>query len=168
MTKKKPAQKPLVSDNRKARHDFFIEDKFEAGLELLGWEVKSARAGTVNLQDSFIYFEIKKGGDGVVEAVLKNAHFSPFQFGDVNTQVVRRDRKLLLNRSEISKLHNGVKTKGFTCIATKIYFNKKGLVKLEIALAKGKQNYDKKQTLKERDIARDTARETLTALSKKM
>ena len=142
--------KRQISDNRKARHDFFIEDKFEAGMVLLGWEVKSARAGTVNLADSFVYFESG-------EAVLKNAHFSPYEFGDVKTQDSRRDRKLLLNKHEIKKLNTAVRAKGYTCIATKIYFNPKGKVKLEIALAQGKQNYDKRKTLKERDIARETA-----------
>jgi len=140
----------VISDNRKARFDFSFEDKFEAGLELLGWEVKSARAGTVNLQDSFVFFKLG-------EAYLKNAHFSPFQFGDVKTQETRRDRKLLLNKSEINKIHRGVREKGMTCVATKIYITKRGLVKIEIALARGKQNFDKRATLKERDIARETA-----------
>ena len=146
----------VISDNRKARFDFYIEDTFEAGVELFGWEVKSARASTVNLQDSFVY--VAKG-----EVFLKNAHFSPYDFGDVKTQETRRDRRLLLNKSEINKIHTAVKTKGYTCVATKIYFNNKGLVKIEIALAKGKQNFDKKKVMKERDIAR----ETLTALTKK-
>ncbi|MDR0462314.1 MAG: SsrA-binding protein SmpB [Christensenellaceae bacterium] len=142
-----------ISDNRKARHDFFIEDKFEAGVALLGWEVKSARASTVNLKDSFVHFTVT---DGVVEAWLKNAHFSPFQFGDVKTQETRRDRKLLLNKSEIRKIHTAVKAKGYTCVPTRIYFNKQGCVKLEIALALGKKNYDKRAALKERDIERET------------
>jgi len=147
----------IVTDNRKARFDYYIEDKFEAGLELQGWEVKSARAGNVNLQDSYVH--IKKQGElNLVEAWLVNAHFSPFEYGDVKTQEVRRDRRLLLHRSEIQKIHNGVKAKGFTCVATKIYFNPRGRVKIEIALAKGKHNYDKKKTMKERDIARETAR----------
>lgn len=144
-----------VSDNRKARFDFFIEDKYEAGIELLGWEVKSARAGEVNLKDSFVHFT---GG----EAFLKNAHFSPYGFGDVKTQDTRRDRRLLLNKHEIEKISTAVKTKGYTCVVTKVYFNGKGLVKAEIALAKGKHNFDKKKAMKERDIAR----ETLTEISK--
>ena len=148
----------VVTENRKARFDFYIEDKYEAGIELLGWEVKSARAGGVNLQDSFVYFE----GGARAQAFLKNAHFAPFAFGDVSKQDLRRDRRLLLNRSEINKLHNAVKTKGMTVIATRIYFDPRGRVKAEIALARGKHNFDKKKTLKERDIAR----ETLTALSR--
>jgi len=145
---------PNISDNRKARFDFFIEDKFEAGIELLGWEVKSARAGSVNLQDSFVWFE-----NG--SAWLKNAHFSPYEYGDVKTQEPRRDRRLLLNKSEIAKLHTAVRAKGYTCVATKIYFNSRGIVKVEIATAKGKKNYDKKQTMKERDILREAGKETL-------
>jgi SsrA-binding protein len=150
-----------VSDNRKARFDFAIGDKYEAGIELLGWEVKSARAGSVNLQDSFVYFQPAPQG-GAVQCFLKNAHFSPYGFGDMKTQEPLRDRRLLLNRSEINKLYTAVKAKGFTCVATRIYFNGRGRVKVEIALARGKHNYDKKKTLKERDIAR----ETLTVLSR--
>jgi SsrA-binding protein len=141
-----------ISDNRKARYDFYIEDKFEAGMELLGWEVKSARAGSVNLADSFVWFE-----NG--SAWLKNAHFSPYQFGDIREQDTRRDRRLLLNKSEINKLHTAVRAKGYTCVATKIYFNGRGIVKLEIATAKGKHTYDKKKTEKERDILRETKKE---------
>lgn len=141
----------IVADNKKAFHDYFIDDKYEAGIELLGWEVKSARAATVNLADSFIFFENEI-------PVLKNAHFSPYNYGDVKTQECKRDRRLLLNKSEINKIHTAVKTKGVTCIATKIYFNERGTVKLEIALARGKHTFDKKQTLKERDIARETAK----------
>ena len=143
-----------ITDNRKARYDFYIEDKFEAGLELFGWEVKSARAGNVNLQDSFIYIDAKRGDS---EAWLKNAFFAQYDFGDIKTQEVRRDRRLLLNRSEINKIHTAVKTKGYTCVATKIYLSSKGLVKVEIALAKGKHTYDKKKVLKERDIAKETS-----------
>ena len=158
----------IVTDNRKARFDYYIEDKFEAGIELLGWEVKSARAGNVNLQDSFVTFKnsapvgappLQRGVQCAVECFLKNAHFSPYEYGDVKEQQTRRDRKLLLSRSQINKLSNAVKTKGYTCVATKIYFNNKGLAKIEIALAKGKHNYDKKKVLKEKDIARETARQ---------
>ena len=138
----------VVTENRKARFDYFIEDKFEAGLELLGWEVKSARAASVNLADSFVF--VKDGS-----AWLKNAHFSPFAFGDVKTQETRRDRRLLLNKSEINKIHKGVKSGGYTCVATKIYLTKRGLVKVEIALAKGKKNYDKRATEKERAIIKE-------------
>ncbi|MCL2228216.1 MAG: SsrA-binding protein SmpB [Firmicutes bacterium] len=146
----------IIDDNRKARFDYAIDDKFEAGLSLLGWEVKSARAGNVNLKDSFVYFQVASNGG--ISAILKNAHFSPFQFGDVSTQETRRDRQLLLNIHEIKKIHNAVKTKGVTCVPLRLYFNKSGRVKLEIAIGKGKHTYDKKQTQKERDIARETRR----------
>jgi len=141
----------VIANNRKAFHDFFIEDKLEAGLELLGWEVKSARASEINLSDSFIYFE-----NG--EAFLKNAYFAPYKNGRQEEQVCKRDRKLLLRRVQIEKLHAAVKVKGYTCVVTKLYFNSRGLVKAEIALAKGKQNYDKKRALREKDIKRETER----------
>ena len=137
-----------IVTNRKAHHDYFIEDKFEAGVELQGWEVKSARAGEVNLTDSFVHFS-----NG--EAFLKNAHFAPYKDGRLEEQILKRNRKLLLKKSQIEKLHASVKAKGYTCVVTKLYFNQCGLVKAEIALAKGKQNYDKKQSLKEKDIKRE-------------
>ena len=144
----------LVANNKKAYHDFFIEDKFESGVELLGWEVKSGRLGNVNLQDSFVFFT----KSSAPECFLKNAHFSPYENGDVGAQDVRRDRKLLLSRAQINKLATAVKTKGFTCVVTKIYFNKQGRIKAEVALAKGKHTFDKKNVLKERDLAREAER----------
>ena len=141
----------LVADNKKAYFDYFIEDKYEAGIELSGWEVKSARAGNVNLKDSFIKF---KSG----ECWLKNAHFSMYEFGDTKNQEVRRDRKLLLNKAQINKLGNAVNIKGYSCVPTKIYFNKSNRLKIEIALSKGKHKYDKKQVQREKDIAREAER----------
>lgn len=142
----------IVANNRKAFHDYFIEDKVEAGLELQGWEVKSARASEVNLLDSFVWFE-----NG--EAFLKNAHFAPYKDGIVAEQNTKRDRKLLLRRAQIEKLFARVKSKGYTCVVTKIYLSPRGLVKAEIALARGKANYDKKQTLKEKDLQREAEKE---------
>ena len=141
-----------IANNKKAFHDYFIEDKFEAGLELFGWEVKSARASEVNLLDSFVWF-----GNG--EAFLKNAHFAPYKDGIVAEQNPRRDRKLLLRRAQIEKLHTHVKAKGYTCVVTKLYFNNRGLVKAEVALARGKHTYDKKQALKEKDLKREAENE---------
>jgi len=138
-----------ITDNRRARFDYFIEDKYEAGMELEGWEVKSARAGSVTLAESFVAFT-----NG--QCFLKNASFSPYNFGDVTAQNPRRDRRLLLKKSEIAKLSMAVAAKGYTVVATQIYFNKDGRIKIEIALARGKHTFDKKQTLKERDIARET------------
>ena len=151
----------VIVSNRKAFHDYFIEDKVEAGVQLEGWEVKSARAGEVNLTDSFVYFQLPKKStpDAKIECFLKNAHFSPYKQGRVEEQLPRRDRKLLLRRSQIEKMHMAVKAKSFTCVVTKLYLNPRGLVKAEIALARGKQNYDKRQSLKDKDIKRDTEKQ---------
>jgi SsrA-binding protein len=146
----------IISDNRKAYHNFFIEDKFEAGIELFGWEVKSARAGNVNLHESFVFFERKKD---TTTAFLKNAHFPQYEFADIKTQEERRDRRLLLNKSEIEKLSYAVLAKGLSCVPTKIYFNERGRVKVEIAMAKGKHKFDKKNALRDRDISRAAERE---------
>ena len=142
----------IIAQNKKAFHNYFIEDKLEAGVELQGWEVKSARAGNVSLLESFVFFE--KG-----EAHIKNAHFAPFENGRVSEQESRRSRRLLLKRTQIDKFHKAVATQGITCVVTKLYFNNRGLLKAEVALARGKQNYDKKQVLKERDLQREAERE---------
>ena len=149
-----------LAGNKRAHFDYFLTEKTEAGLSLQGWEVKSARAGNVNLGDSFIFFEQSQTPTGrtTTRCFLKNAHFSPYEYGEVKNQDVRRNRQLLLNAPQIRKLYEAVRQKGFTCIATKLYLNKAGLLKLEIALAKGKQNYDKRQTLKERDLNREAER----------
>ena len=141
----------LITQNKKAFHDYFIEDKTEAGIELEGWEVKSARASNINLADSFVFFS-----NG--EAFLKNSHFGQYNAGTVADQQSGRDRKLLLKRAQIDKLVKAVGAKGYTCIVTKIYLNSRGLIKAELALARGKHTYDKKQTLKEKDIKRETER----------
>ena len=142
----------IIANNKKAFHDYFIEDKFEAGLELFGWEVKSARASEINLLDSFVWFQNE-------EAFLKNAHFSPYKDASLAEQNPRRDRKLLLKRAQIEKLGSKVKAKGYTCVVTKIYLSPRGLVKAEVALARGKHAYDKKQTLKEKDLKREAENE---------
>ena len=140
-----------IANNKKAYHDYHIEDTFEAGLELEGWEVKSARAAEVSLAESFII--IKDGS-----AYLKNAYFAPYKEGRTEEQNLRRDRRLLLHAHQIEKLARGIKIKGYTAVTTKLYFNRAGLLKAEIALARGKHTYDKKETLKQRDLARETAR----------
>ena len=147
-----------IAQNKKAFHNYFIEDTVEAGLELLGWEVKSARVGTVNLGESFVYFESKEKG-GRVEAWLNNAHFSKYEKSRAEDQDPRRRRRLLLSRAQLDKFHKAVLSKGVTAVVTKMYFNSRGLVKCEVGLARGKQNYDKKQVLKERDINREAERE---------
>lgn len=133
-----------IALNKKARHDYFIEETFEAGLALQGWEVKSLRAGKVNLSESYVL--LKNG-----EAFLFGCHISPLI--SASTHVVAdplRTRKLLLNDHEIAKLFRGVEQQGHTVIALKIYW-KKSLVKLEIGLAKGKKLHDKRATEKERE-----------------
>ncbi|MCL2570312.1 MAG: SsrA-binding protein SmpB [Firmicutes bacterium] len=150
----------IVANNKKAYFNYFIEDKEESGIELLGWEVKSARAGKVSLVDSFVFFGREKGEkEGNIQAWLKNAHFSPFEHGVVKDQEVRRDRRLLLRRAQIEKFYRAVMTKGVTCVVTKLYFSKGGYLKAEIALARGKQLHDKKQVIKERDLNREAERE---------
>ena len=121
-------------------------------MELFGWEVKSARASEVNLSDCFVWFE-----NG--EAFLKNAHFAPYKDGVVTEQNTKRDRKLLLKHAQIEKLFTRVKAKGYTCVVTKLYFSPRGLVKAEVALARGKHTYDKKRDLKEKDLRREAESE---------
>lgn len=147
MSKSKKKKKPggnTIAQNRKARHDYFIEDRFEAGVALSGWEVKALRAGKGQLTDSYVFF---KNG----EAWLFGAQIQPLP--EACTHYVTeptRMRKLLLHRREISKLQEAAEQKSYTVVATALYW-KKHMVKCEVALAKGKQMHDKRQTEKERD-----------------
>lgn len=143
--------KKIIDKNKKAYFDYFIEETFEAGIALQGNEVKSVKMGNVNLKDSFCQID-----DG--EVFLKNCHITPYEKGSAFNAEPRRNRKLLLNRREINKLIGKVKTKGFTLVPTMIYFSGR-FVKVEIALAKGKQLHDKRDTIKAKDIKRDTERE---------
>lgn len=141
----------VIVQNKKARHDYFIESTYEAGLELKGWEVKSLRAGKAQLVDSYVIF---KNG----EAFLLGSLITPL--ATASTHFVTdptRTRRLLLKRREIDKLASQVEQKGYTCVCTKLYW-KQHLIKAEIALAKGKANYDKRQTEKERDWDREKQR----------
>jgi SsrA-binding protein len=139
----------IISKNKKAFHDYHILDKFEAGVVLEGSEVKSIREGRVNLKDSFI----KSVKD---ELFLFNAHIS---FGATTHSFYRpnerRDRKLLLHRKEINKIMDKVAKAGMTVVPLKLYFSNKNIVKIEIALAKGKDKHDKREALKEKDQKRD-------------
>jgi len=130
-------------ENRKARHDYFLEDRYEAGVSLLGCEVKSIREGRINLKDSFVRF--LKG-----EAFLFNCHISPYSKiqGHVEIDPIRT-RKLLLNRAELIQIETKLRAKGTTVIPVCLYF-KKGRVKVEIAVAKGKQLYDKRESIRKR------------------
>lgn len=140
----------VVASNRKARHDYHIEDVYEAGLVLTGTEVKSLRAGRASLVDG--YGNIENG-----EAWLENVHIPEYVQGTWTNHSTRRRRKLLLNRVEIDKLSGKIKESGFTIIPLSIYF-KDGNAKVEIALAKGKREYDKRQTLREQQDTREAAR----------
>ena len=141
----------IIADNKKAYYDYFVQDKFEAGLVLVGQEVKSVRKGAVNLKDSYV--TIKNG-----EVWLMGAHISKYEKADTMQKIDEtRIRKLLLNRVEINKLERAVKIKGYTIVPTKMVL-KDNLVKLEIALAKGKELHNKKDAIKEKDIKRETER----------
>ncbi|MFM6980811.1 MAG: SsrA-binding protein SmpB [Micrococcales bacterium] len=140
----------VVATNRKARHDYHIEEVYEAGLVLTGTEVKSLRAGRASLVDGYAYIE-----NG--EAWIDNVHIPEYTQGTWTNHSTRRKRKLLLNRIEIYKLNKQVKESGYTLVPLSIYF-KDGKAKIEIALAKGKKDYDKRQTLKEQQDKREADR----------
>ncbi|MBE0599148.1 MAG: SsrA-binding protein SmpB [Desulfuromonadales bacterium] len=141
----------VVASNKKAFHDYFIDEVFEAGLVLTGTEVKSIRQGKVNLKES--YCRLKDG-----EVFINNMHVSPYEQGNrENPDDPTRVRKLLLNRSEISKLTRKVDERGFSLVPTKIYF-KESRVKLEIGLARGKKLHDKRETLKRKEADREMAK----------
>lgn len=140
----------VISDNRKAHHDYFVEEKLEAGVILTGTEIKSIRNGRVNLKDS--YARIENG-----EVWLYQLHISPYEQGNRFNHDPLRKRKLLLNRSEIIKLIGKVQQQGLTLIPTKIYL-KRGLAKIELGVCRGKKNYDKRQDIAERDAKREIER----------
>ena len=141
----------IVSTNRQAYHNYFVEATYEAGICLEGSEVKSIRAGNCNLKDCFILINKNE------EVILKNMYVKPYEKSSVFTPNERRDHKLLMHKSEIKKSLSKVKQKGYTLVPTKLYF-KNSLVKVEVGLCKGKQNFDKKDALKEKDIKRDMER----------
>ncbi|MBR5235944.1 MAG: SsrA-binding protein SmpB [Clostridia bacterium] len=140
----------ILSENRKARHDFFIEETFEAGISLCGTEVKSIRKGAVNLKDSFVSFHSG-------EAIIKNMHVSPYEQGNIFNRDPLRDRRLLLHKREIDYLYGAVKQKGFSVIPLSIYL-KGSLVKMQIGLARGKKLYDKRNDMATRDAKRNMDR----------
>lgn len=140
----------VVAQNRKARHDYFIEDSYEAGMVLKGTEVKSLREGKVNLKDG--YARIKDG-----ELFLMDVHISPYSFGNRVNHDPLRPRKLLMHGGEIHRLTGKVKEKGFSLIPLSIYFSH-GRAKVSLALAKGKKLYDKRETLKRRAMEKEVER----------
>ena|SRR3989338_2184792 len=141
----------VVATNKKAFRDYFFSEKWECGIELKGGEVKSIRAGNVNFTDTFARVE----GN---EAFLYNLHIEPYRQASYLNEEPGRVRKLLLHKREIQKIHGIIAQKGLALIPTKIYFNRRGLVKIELALAKGKKHFDKRETIKKRDIDRDLRR----------
>ena len=142
----------IITENKKAKFEYFITERYEAGVALAGSEVKSIKMGHVNLGDAFCLIS----GEG--EVWLKNCLVSPYEKGNAFTPEARRDRKLLLHKAEIAKLIGKVKVKGYTLVPTKLYF-KDNRVKVEIGLAEGKKLHDKRRTIKERDEARQMARD---------
>jgi len=140
----------VVANNRKAYHEYHIIEKFEAGVQLLGSEVKSIREGKASLKQSYVL--IRKG-----EAWLIGAHIAPYSHTGFEGHKPLRNRKLLLHKREISKINSKIAEKGLTAIPTKLYF-KSGKIKIEFGIAKGKNLYDKRDTKKKRDIERDIAR----------
>lgn len=136
-----------IAENRKARHEYELYDRFEAGLVLQGTEIKSIRRGKVQLKDSYISFQ--KG-----EAFIKGMHISPYEFGNRFNHDETRDRKLLMHKQEIQKLEQSARVKGYTVVPVRIYLYK-GLAKLEIALAKGKNLHDKRESQKAKDAQRE-------------
>jgi SsrA-binding protein len=140
----------VVASNKKARHDYLIETTYEAGLVLTGTEVKSLRAGRATLVDGYGFIE---GGEAWLDAV----HIPEFNHGSWNNHPVRRKRKMLLHKEQILKIHNKIKDGGYTLIPLSIYFSN-GNAKVEIAVAKGKKEYDKRQTLRERQDKRESDR----------
>lgn len=141
----------IAAENRKARHDYSIHETFEAGIELVGTEVKSLRAGKANLKDA--YAQITK----TAEVYVYNLHISPYEQGNQFNHEPLRPRRLLLHRAEIRRLIGKVKEKGYALIPLKLYFTH-GLVKMELALATGKKLYDKRQTMAEKDAKREMDR----------
>ena len=148
---KKNVSSNIVAQNRKASFNYFFEDTLEAGIELLGSEVKSLRAGKGSIADAYAL-------DSEGEIFLHNTYIPEYKQSSYNNHDPRRLRKLLLNKKEINKIIGKINRDGFTVVPTKIYFNSKGIAKVNIAIAKGKKLHDKRQTKKQRDWNREKSR----------
>ncbi|HSF69685.1 MAG TPA: SsrA-binding protein SmpB [Nitrospira sp.] len=151
MSKQEDIREKPVATNRKAFHDYFIEERYEAGIMLHGTEVKSLREGRVNLQDS--YASVRGS-----EVFLHQCHISPYSHGNIMNHDPTRVRKLLLHTAEIHKLLGKTQQKGLTLIPLRIYFTKRGYAKVELGLAKGKKLYDRRETIKSREAGREVQR----------
>lgn len=149
MAKVKKSPKEIV--NRKAKFEYQLLDSFEAGLVLLGTEVKSIKAGNANLSDAYCLFEHGN-------LTLKSMYIGEYEYGNMNNHETRRDRRLLLRKSELKKIERRVTEKGMTLVPYKLYFSERGFIKLEIFLAMGKKSYDKRETIKDRQNKRDLDR----------
>lgn len=143
--------KKLIANNKKVFHDYFLEETFEAGIELAGTEVKSLRMGKCSIKESFIHIE-----NG--EVIIYGMHISPYEKGNIFNKDPLRPRKLLMHKREITKLAGQIAQKGFTIVPVEVYF-KNGLVKVEIALARGKKLHDKRQDIAKKDAKREAERD---------
>jgi SsrA-binding protein len=137
--------------NRAAFHEFYIEDRYTAGVALAGTEVKSLRAGKASFNDSYCYFHHG-------ELFIKSLHISEYTFGTVNNHEPLQERKLLLTKKELKKLESKMTEKGYSIIPLRIFFNEKNLAKIEIGLGKGKKLHDKRETIRQRDVEREMKR----------
>ena len=152
MAKKEQSNEKMIAQNRRARHDYEIEDTYEAGLALTGTEVKSLREGRASLAESFISID-KRG-----EVWLEAANIPEYLNGRWNNHAPKRKRKLLLHAAQIDKLRRQIQAKGYTIVPLQLYFNEDGRAKLKIALARGKKEYDKRQALREEQDKREALR----------
>ena len=144
-------EKKLIANNKKAYHDFFLEERYEAGIELHGTEVKSMRMGKCSIKEAFI--RIENG-----EVIIYGMHVSPYEKGNIFNRDPLRPKKLLMHKNEIRKLEQKIKEKGYTIVPVEVYF-KGSLVKVQIALAKGKKQYDKRQDIAKKDMRREAERD---------
>lgn len=141
----------MIANNKKARHDYYIEDTYEAGIVLTGTEIKSVRAGKVNLKES--YAKVERG-----EVFIYSMNISPYEQGNIYNVDPMRSRKLLLNRKEIRRIEQALTQDGLTLVPLSMYINEKGLAKLSLGVARGKKLYDKRQSIAKRDAARSMDR----------
>ncbi|MBQ8469954.1 MAG: SsrA-binding protein SmpB [Clostridia bacterium] len=151
MSEKKKDELQTVARNKKAYHDYFVLESFEAGIELFGTEVKSVRQGKVNLKDAWCSIE-----DG--EIYVNGMHISPYEFGNIFNRDPMRKRRLLMHKREINRLYGTIKQQGLTLIPLSAYFNR-GRLKVQVGLCKGKKNYDKRESIARKDAEREAARE---------
>ena len=142
----------VIASNRKAYHEYFFIDRYKAGVALVGTEVKSARGGRINMSDAFCLFK-----DG--ELWLRNMHIAEYPQGGLTNHLPKHDRKLLLQKRELRRLEAKIKERGLTIVPVEVFINERDMIKVEIALAKGKKAYDKRDSIKDRDMNRERERD---------